>query len=259
MKKYKSWAVKFLIALIFVVSPLSGVQADDQNTLLVGVNPEYTPLIYKENGKLTGIDHATALEVGKSLHKEVVFKEYPWNELIPALENGDIDVIMSGMSITDARAERVNFSHPYLEIGQMAIIRTADTGRLNYPGSMLKSGVAVGVEADTTGADFAREYLIEAEIKPYTNTVEAFAALRAKEIDFFIHDAPTSWNLAQSKDTSDLMALYTPLTNESLAWAVNKNNDALLAELNNALIALARAGIIRQIQSHWIPVRIEVN
>jgi len=83
--------------------------------------------------------------------------------------------------------------------------------------------------------------------------------LQNKQIDFFVHDAPTSWNMAQDSDWPDLMALYTPLTKESLAWAVNKSNSALLDSLNEALLKLEAAGTLNQIQYHWIPVKIEIE
>ncbi|MEZ0152337.1 MAG: substrate-binding periplasmic protein [Candidatus Reddybacter sp.] len=259
MKYIKSWFRSPLICLTALLCCLPVAHSGDSNTLVVGLNPEYRPLVYKEGRKLTGIEPATAKELGKLLKKKIEFKEYPWAELIPALENGDIDVIMSGMSVTAERSKRINFTQPYLEIGQMAIIRKADIGRLSQPRAMYKAGMRVGVELGTTGEQYVKEYAGEAEIKPYHNPAQAFAALDANEIDFFVHDAPTSWNLAQDSAWPDLMALYSPLTKESIAWAVNKNNGALLATLNEALTTLRAAGTLNQIQYHWIPVKIEIE
>ncbi len=237
----------------------SVANAGDAKALLVGLNAEYRPLVYKEDGKLTGIEPATAKELGKLLNKTITFKEYPWAELIPALENGAIDVIMSGMSVTAERSQRINFTKPYLDIGQMAIIRKSDIGRLSQSRAMFKQGMRIGVESGTTGESYVKEYAGEAELKPYQNPEQGFEALQNKEIDFFVHDAPTSWNMAQGSDWPDLMALYTPLTKESLAWAVNKNNSALLDSLNAALLKLEAAGTLNQIQYHWIPVKIEIE
>ena len=259
MKNKKSWFTIIPVCLALMLGGLSVVYAGDSNTLIVGLNAEYKPLVYKEKGKLTGIEPATAKALGKLLKKKIVLKEYPWSELIPALESGDIDVIMSGMSVTSERAQRITFTQPYLDIGQMAIIRKSDIGRLSQPRSMFKAGMRVGVEPGTTGEQYVKEYAGEAEIKPYQNPAQAFAALDDNKIDFFVHDAPTSWNLAQDSDWPDLMALYTPLTKESIAWAVNKNNSALLDTLNEALTTLKAAGTLNQIQYHWIPVKIEIE
>ena len=259
MKYIKSRFSFLLICLTALFCCLPVAHSGDSNILVVGLNPEYRPLVYKEGRKLTGIEPATAKELGKLLKKKIEFKEYPWAELIPALENGDIDVIMSGMSVTAERSKHINFTQPYLEIGQMAIIRKADIGRLSQPRAMYKAGMRVGVELGTTGEQYVKEYAPEVEIKPYQNPEAAFTALQKKEVDFFIHDAPTSWNLAQDSDWPDLMALYRPLTKESLAWAVNKNNNALLDTLNEALNTLKAMGMLNQIQYHWIPVKIEIE
>lgn len=259
MKYITSWFGSLFICLTALFCYLPLAHSADSKTLVVGLNPEYRPLVYKEGRKLTGIEPATAKELGKLLKKKIKFKEYPWVELIPALENGDIDVIMSGMSITAERSKHISFTQPYLEIGQMAIIQKSDIGRLSQPRSMFKAGMRIGIEPGTTGEQYIKEYAAGAKVKPYQNPGEGLAALNNNEIDYFVHDAPTSWNLANDSDWPNLMALYLPLTRESIAWAVNKNNEALLETLNEALNALKASGMLNHIHNHWIPMKIEVE
>ncbi len=227
--------------------------------LVVGVNPYYRPLVFKENDKLVGIDPTTAIEVGKLLSRKIEFKEMDFEALIPALKTGEIDVIMSGMSVTKERKQQVDFSDAYLEIGQMAIISMSKIGSLSFPAAIFDEGRSVGVEPGTTGESYAKEFLGTASIKTYTDPNQAFAALRSGEIDYYIHDAPTSWKIGQSSDHSDLMPLYRSLTEEQLAWAVKKGNTALLNDLNKALAKLKAEGRINAIQNYWIPVKVEVN
>ena len=75
------------------------------DSLVVGLNPEYRPLAFINEGKLDGIEPMMAVAAAKLMGREVEFKELQWAELIPALERGDIDVIMSGMSVTEARQQ----------------------------------------------------------------------------------------------------------------------------------------------------------
>src|SRR5689334_1634629 len=95
--------------------------------LRVGIAPNYPPLAFKQQGHLAGleVDFAHGLEV--ELSRPVVLVELAWDTLIPALESGTIDVIMSGMSITGARTQRVRFVSNYLQVGQMAMFRKADS------------------------------------------------------------------------------------------------------------------------------------
>ncbi len=230
----------------------------DNSLLVVGLNPEYKPLAFKNNGQLDGIEPMMAMAVGELMMRKVEIREMAWDELIPALESGKIDVIMSGMSITEGRKQRVDFSDPYLEIGQMAIIRMADIASLSRPSAITQPGRIIGVEPGTTGESYVKE-MTTATIKYYDNPPLAFAALRAGEINYYIHDAPTSWKIAQSQEYHDLMPLYRSLTREHLAWAVKKGNKVLLDQLNLALSELTRNGSVSLIQNHWIPVKVEIK
>ena len=155
---------------------------------------------------------------------------------MPALQAGEIDVIMSGMSVTAARKEQVIFTEPYMDIGQMAIMSTEKVAQFSQPWSLYREGVRIGVEPGTTGAEYAESELKDAEVKFFADSDAAFAGLRSDEIDLYIHDAPTSWQLATTSDNSDLISLYTPLTNEELAWAVRKDDERLAGGSQYALL-----------------------
>jgi ABC-type amino acid transport substrate-binding protein len=243
--------LSLLVGLLIATTSLA-------DSLVVGLNPEYRPLVFKNEGQLDGIEPMMAMAVGKMMGREVEFKELEWEQLIPALERGEIDVIMSGMSVTEARQQQVDFTSSYMDIGQMAIIRMKDIGSLSLPGAMTRRGITIGVEPGTTGETYAKEKTA-AIVKYYDNPQLAFAALRKGEIKFYIHDAPTSWKIAQSPEYGDLMPLYRALSQEKLAWAVKKGNKELLDKLNLALSELSRNGSIGLIQNHWIPVKVEVK
>jgi ABC-type amino acid transport substrate-binding protein len=95
-------------------------------SLRVGLTPNYPPVVFKEQGTITGLEADIARGVGEELGRPIAFVELAWEDLIPALEGGRIDVIMSGMFVTPVRQHRVRFVKPYLRIGQMAIIRKSD-------------------------------------------------------------------------------------------------------------------------------------
>jgi len=185
--------------------------------------------------------------------------DMPFAKLIPALQAGEIDVIMSGMSVTPERSAQVIFTDSYMEIGQMAIITTENAAKFSQSWSIFRPGVRVGVEPGTTGAEFAAIELKEAKVKFFNDSAAAFAGLRNNEIDLYVHDAPTSWQLATTGENRDLISLYTPLTNEQLAWAVRKDDQRLADSLNDALRTMKGNGSLRYILNRWIPVTVEVR
>tara|TARA_R110000823_G_scaffold291009_6_gene409359 strand:+ start:22680 stop:23426 length:747 start_codon:yes stop_codon:yes gene_type:complete len=227
--------------------------------LRVGLSPGYPPLAYLQDGRVVGMeaDHILALE--KILNREMRVVQMPFEKLIPALLADEIDVIMSGLSVTEERAAQVAFSEPYLEIGQMAIVHRDKIAHFAQPWSIYREGVRIGVEPGTTGAQFAERELESAEVKFFADSAAAFAALRRDDIDLYIHDAPTSWQLATSDDNSDLISLYQALTSEPLAWAVRKDDQRLLDSLNGALRTMRKSGTLQYIRNRWIPVTVEVR
>src|SRR5581483_12284366 len=182
----------------------------------------------------------------------------PWDELLDALEGREVDVIMSGVSVTERRKKRVHFTQSYLETGQMALIRKDDLTKLSPPDAMNQKGVKVGVERLTTGAKYAREKLESATIVEYDSIDAGLEALRGKQIDYFIHDAPTVWRVSGHFDAADdqLTGLYRPLTHEEIAWAVRKDDASTLgAALDGALDKLRTNGSLAKVLDRWITVR----
>ena len=228
-------------------------------TLRVGMSADYPPLHFKQDGRYMGIEADNAKAVGEILSKRVQIVQIPLDQLIPALQAGKVDVLMSGLSVTAERSQQVQFTDPYLRVGQMAIMHKSKLGRFSQPWSVYREGIRVGVKSGSTGAAFADRELKDAVVRQYENTEQAFNALRGDEIDLYVHDAPTSWELANGMENDDLISLYAPLTEEMLAWAVRKDDDALAADLNRALQLMQGNGTLQYILNRWIPVTVEVK
>lgn len=254
---------RILMSFLLALSVQIAHSADNAvpSTLRVGTSASYPPLTFKVDGKLQGVEADLATAVAKNLKVKTQFVELPGDELIPALKDGKIDVIMSGMSITDERETQVRFTNPYMRIGQMALIRSADLIQWARPEALIAHGAKVGVKAGTTGEIFARNDLPEAELTRFPSIDAATDALIAGDIDIFIHDAPTIWRLTANTATekAGLMGLYRPLTDEYLAWAVRKKDSALADALNGSLATLKNDGTLSKIMGKWIPIQVKVG
>lgn len=255
------WALPFLIAgLAMGCAGESGKSLfGNRPALRVGVSPTYPPVIFERDGAVMGIEADLARSVGEALGRRIVFERYPFSALIDALEKGEIDVVMSGMSITPEREERIRFTAPYLKVGQLALIRSSELVRLGRRRSIHRSGARVGYERGTTGEDFVATRLIRATSFAFDDVDSGIRSLRAGRIDFFVHDAPTVWRLAGDPASNDLQGLYHPLTEEHLAWAVRPEDTKLHALLETTLSHWRREGLIGPIVNRWIPVRVTLH
>ncbi|GMQ88118.1 MAG: transporter substrate-binding domain-containing protein [Gammaproteobacteria bacterium] len=251
--------MSFLLALSLQIAHSADTAVP--STLRIGTSANYPPLTFKADGKLQGVEADLGAAVAENLKVKTQFVELALDELIPALNDGRIDVIMSGMSVTDARSRQVLFTEPYMKIGQMALIRTADLIQWARPTALFVKGARVGVKAGTTGEAFARADLPDAVITGFDSIEQGTDALVAGKIDIFIHDAPTIWRLTANTATekAGLMGLYRPLTEEYLAWAVRKKNKALADALNDSLDTLKKDGTLSRVMGRWIPIQVKVN
>ena len=227
--------------------------------LRVGMSADYPPLHFKQDGRFAGIEADSAKAVGKILSRRIEIVQIPLDGLVSALHAGKVDVLMSGLSVTAERSQQVLFAEPYLRVGQMAIMHKSKVGRFSQPWAVYRENVRVGVKTGSTGAAFAQRELPDAIVSEFENSEQAFEALRKDAIDMYIHDAPTSWQLANGMENDDLISLYSPLTEEMLAWAVRKDDEALVSELNRALRLMRANGSLQYILNRWIPVTVEVK
>jgi len=247
---------KCLLVLLLWLGSTAAMAA---GVLRVGVSADYPPLVFERDGQIVGIEADNALAVGEIIGRKVSLSNMSFDKLVPALLAGEIDVIMSGLSVTAKRSEQLIFTDSYMVVGQMAILHRDKIANFAQPWAVYRPGVRVGVEPGTTGAAYAERELKDAQVKFYQDSSAAFAALRGDQIDLYIHDAPTSWQLATTRENADLISLYSPMTEEMLAWAVRPGEDVLAGELNRALAVMKANGTLQYILNRWIPVRVEVR
>lgn len=98
--------------------PMPDLQfSGDEEELVVGNAVYGLPSVAVQDGELVGFDVEIAVQFAKYLGKRPVWATSDWGALIPSLVSGKIDVVISSMTITDERAERIDFSDPYYSTG----------------------------------------------------------------------------------------------------------------------------------------------
>ena len=226
-----------------------------QKPLRVGITPSYPPLIFKLGDKIAGVEVDLAQQLGKELNRKVEFIEFRWDALIPALLEGKIDIIMSGMSITEARKVRIAFTEHYLKSGLLIALRTEDSKKYNSLQSIKDSHVAAGVIKETTGDIFVQKNLPRARKVPYSTADRAAHDLKLRRIDIYVDDAlSVIWLVSENE--ADLTALWEPLTKEQIAWGVRRDNTEFLAQVNTILSTWEQDGTLHNVLIKWLPPKI---
>jgi len=245
-------SILFLGVLLFA-GCASAQMAEIQKELRVGISPNYPPVIFRQNDNIMGIEADLAGKLGVELNQPVRFVALPWEEQIPALMDGRIDIIMSGMSVTKAREVRIVFTEPYLKSGLVAAFRAEDTKKYISKDSILNGFVTVGAVKDTTGDAFVKKNFPNAVRKTFFPMARDGASeLKRRAIDIFVNDAPNIiWTVSENE--ADIAALWEPLTEEYLAWGVRKEDGKFLMDVNSILGRWKQNGTLHEILRHWLP------
>ena len=250
------------ISMLFVFGcAATGVSTPDANSvttskrvLRVGITANAPPLIFRKGDKIQGLEADLAQELGASLGKSVQFVDLKWEDLIPALLDNKIDIIMSGLSVTKMRKVRVAFTEPYLNSGLKAMIRGKDLSK--YPSLIMFKYLkepTIGVEKGTT-ADFLVQQAFKSTKRVLLSSPEKAAQALVKEkIDVFIHDAPVIWWLAAEKESDGLIPVPKFLSREDIAWAVRHEDKELLDSANAFIAKWKNDGRLKALISQWVP------
>jgi polar amino acid transport system substrate-binding protein len=209
-----------------------GLVSDGQ--LTVCSDTPYEPFeIKEEDGTDTGFDMELLRAIGGRAELELAVIDLPFDGILGALAAGDCDVVGSAVTITDERAEQVDFSDPYFDAEQSLLIK-ADNEEITSIDDL--AGKNVGVQAGTTGEAYANENVEGATITSFEDSDGLFAALESGTIEAILQDLPV--NGYRSTQDPSVTVVETYPTEEQYGFAVEKDDAAMLEFINDGLQAL---------------------
>ncbi|GHX43549.1 arginine ABC transporter periplasmic arginine-binding protein ArtI [Vibrio cholerae] len=226
-----------LASLIGLVSASAAAQQE----IKFAMEATYAPFEYMdENNQIQGFDVDLANALCKQLEAKCSFHNQAFDSLIPALKFKRYDAAISAMDITEARLEQVNFSNPYYD-NSAAFVSLA--GKVADQATL--KGKRVGVQNGTTHQSFLLEQRSDVVAVPYSSYQDAFIDMKNGRIDSVFGD--TAVVAEWFKGDNKLEYVGERVTNpqyfgNGFGIAVNKDNQALLDQLNAALEAVKENG-----------------
>jgi polar amino acid transport system substrate-binding protein len=241
---------------------LAAIKASGE--LRIGVEAAYVPFTYRQDGKIVGYDVELAEIFCKTLGVKPNFVDTAWAGVIPSLYAKKFDLIMSAMSYTKERIERVAFSIPYAEASQALLIRAADAGaikgvsdlnsrvvaiKLGSPGQILQERINAGLKA-AGGSGFK-------EVRTFDDHPSAYVALAQNRVDTVLNTIPTLAMVL--KDAPGRYAMVKGIGADNWAGiAVRKEDPEIVAFLNGELARLKADGTLYQLQEKWFGFRMNL-
>lgn len=218
---------------VSIIAASCGSKGDDK--LVVGMELAYPPFETTDtDNKPTGISVDLAKELGKALDREVIIENLAWTGLIPALETGKIDVIISSMTINEERKKTIDFSDPYASIG-LALLIGKDSDVQSYE-DLKQPGKILAVKKGTSGHLYAEQYLPAENIMVFDKESACVLEVVQGKADAFTYDQLTIFRQWQENKESTRAALE-PYQEQSDYWGigVSKKNPELTQKINSFL------------------------
>ena len=217
--------------------------------LRVGTNADFAPFEFQDvSGKeYQGFDMDLIRAIAREMGYQADIQNINFDGLIPAMESGNLDVIIAGMSINDERRQKVEFSDPYYKSGLTIIVKKDNTAIQRFSDLV---GKRVAVQIGTTSAKEVRK-IEGVEIREFNSSAETFLELRAGGVDAVVNDRPVNDYYIAKSGITDVRALNELLTSEDYGIAMSKKNPELAKEVNAALKKLRENGEYDKIYKKW--------
>lgn len=209
----------------------SSQTSDEGRTLVVAMELAYPPFETKDGaGEPSGISVDFMRDFGEAYGYDIVIENTAWDGLIPSLQTGKADCVISSMTITDERKQTVDFSDAYAQ-AQLAILANSGSG-ISSVDDLNQQGKTVAVKTGSTGDVYATNHLTEATITRLADESACVTEVVQGRADGFIYDQLTIYrNHEANPDTTE--AVFIPFQDpEEWGIAVKKGDTELLDELN---------------------------
>jgi polar amino acid transport system substrate-binding protein len=243
--------------------PIRSARADTleevkkRGTLMVGTEAAYVPYEFFKDGKIVGYDPDIADLMVPKIGAKAQFIDTAWSGIIPALYAGKFDCIISAMTITKERAEKVLFSMPYADASNVILLR-GDEASIKTADDL--SGKTIGVQLGSAAAGIIKVFEAKlkaagkpgyADIKQYEHYPEAYQDLLNKRTDAVVNskstlmvvmrDAPGKFKTLPG--VSDVTAYF--------GMAFRKEDGALRDFVNTQLAQMKQDGTLSKLQAKW--------
>jgi polar amino acid transport system substrate-binding protein len=248
-------ALTLLLAVVFVGHSLAGTTMDrilERGELLVGTTANQPPLTAKsKEGEIIGLDADLARLIALNMGVKVKFVTMPFAELLPALQAGKVDMILSSMSMIPGRNLKVAFIGPYFVSGKGILTKTKTIAALQEPAGLNNPSFRVAALSNSTSQKMVEENAPKAKLVTAKSYDEAMELLLGDKVDVMVADYPFCALTAYRYRDKGLTAGQARLTYEPLGIAMPE--DALLMNwVQNFLIMLNGSGELKRISEYWM-------
>ncbi len=249
------------LLLVFALAFSITVPGITQNTLskiikngeirigMTGNQPPYS--MKSKNDRLMGYEVDLAKILAESMGVKLTMVELPFSELMPALQNGKVDAVMSGMTITPERNLKALFAGPYTLSGKSILTKSKVLAQISEAEEANLKKYKITCLKGSTSEDFVRTYMPNSEIITVDNYDAGVDMVLNDQADALVADVPVCLVTILRYQDEGLVVLDEPLTIEPIGMAIPPNDPQFLNLVENYLSALELSGALELLDQIW--------
>jgi len=220
--------------------------------LVVGTAADMPPLnMTLKDGSIVGMEVDLATMMANGIGVKLTLKPMPFNDLLPALEAGQVDLILSGMTMTPARNTRVAFAGPYFGSGKSILIKQENATALRSIATMNNPEVALAALKGSTSQLFVERLIPKAKLVPTDDYDQAIGMVLDGKVQAMVADFPIcNVSVFRYRDKG-LTTLKEPLNYEPIGIAMLPTDPLLLNWAQNFVTYLLNSGELEPLRQKW--------
>lgn len=224
---------------------------DGARPLVVGMDLSYPPFeTIDAEGQPMGVSIELARALAEYLGRPLRIENIPFVGLIPSLASGQLDCVISSMTVTAERQRSISFSEPYLKTG-LGLLVGADSP-IATAADLDSAERTVVVRQGTTGEVWARRELNQAKILAVEKENAAVLEVIQGKADGFIYDQMSVWTNWKNHPEKT-RAILKPLQEEEWAIGLRQGEEELLRQINEFLVSFRAQGGFDTLSSRFLP------
>lgn len=241
--------VGMILATVMAAALVTGCGKKEDNTLIVGTEAGFAPYEYMKGNEVVGIDMDIAKAIADSMGKELVIKNMEFDGALMQVQNGTIDFVAAGVSVTEERLEKMDFSIDYVDTTEVVVVNKNNPALASADAESL-AGKIIGVQQGNVADSWVDENTEPNEVKRYSKFVQAAEDLKNNRIDCIVMDQYPAEELVATNP--ELAILDGILFEDKYAIAVKKGNKELLDQINKVIQQLQDEGKIEEFTANHV-------
>lgn len=227
--------------------------SEEKQVYTVATDSNFVPFEFQnpDTGEMEGFDIELIQALADESGVEIEFETLEFSGLIAGMETGRFEIGIAGITITDERKEKIDFSDPYYDAGLITVVE-ADNEEITSMDDL--SGKKVATRTGSTSYDYLVENYPDAEVTPFEGIVEAYMELRSGRIDAVVYDSPNALYYVNEKSEGSLKTVGDIVEAQQYGIAFKQGSE-LVDPFNEALAKFKEDGTYDDIYEKWFGER----